>query len=643
MTKPKTNASLVLGTAGHIDHGKSSLVRALTGTDPDRLEEEKRRGITIQLGFAQLKLPSGRTMGVVDVPGHERFVRQMVAGATGVDVALLVVAADDGIMPQTVEHLAVLRVLGVKRLLVAMTKTDLVDDEWVEFMAGEIASYMEGTPYAGCAIVPCSSRTGTGLDELRAAIDKAAQGAGRIHDHGGMRMPIDRAFTVRGFGTVVTGTLWSGSVVAGDDLELLPSRTRSRVRSVQMHGESVEQAAAGNRVAVCLADVALEDVRPGDFLATPGTVQVSNRFDARFDYLDPFSCATVLESGARVRVAHGTREVEGRVLSLEGASEFKPGSSTLVQIRLDEGLPLTYGDRFIVRTLSPARVIGGGGVLSAHPRRRSTLNEADEKEVRALDSGDVAAAVEAYVRSSGRPVNAGEVAEGLGVPRELVSTPFNAIATARDVITMGDASNPAIATKQSVQRLGGAIEKALLAFHAANPNESGIDKATLRAKVCPETSQACFDVLVGMCPNAVAAQGKIAHKTAGAGAQMRLQAAQDALLAVYQAAGIWPAGAQDSIASAELDAKTGQKALGELERAGKIVRYAPDSYMEAAALESLKQATRAWLEAHGTATASELKEAMGTTRKYAMPLLEYFDQCGLTRRDGDVRTLCSQK
>ena len=637
----KTNASLVLGTAGHIDHGKSSLVRALTGTDPDRLEEEKRRGITIQLGFAQLKLPSGRNMGVVDVPGHERFVRQMVAGATGIDVALLVVAADDGIMPQTVEHLAVLRLLGVKRLLVAMTKTDLVDAEWVEFMQGEIEAYMQGTPYAGCPVVPCSSRTGEGLDALLDAIDKAAQGVERIHDVGGMRMPIDRAFTVKGFGTVVTGTLWSGAVAAGDELELLPSHKHSRVRSVQMHGADTERAYAGNRVAACLADVPLDEVRPGDFLAAPGTVQTSNRFDARFEYLDPFSTGGVLESGARVRVAHGTREVEGRVLSLEGQPAFKPGSSNLVQLRLDEDLPLSFRDRFIVRTLSPARVIGGGGVLSAHPKRRSTLSASEETTVRALDRDDVAGAVESFVRGAGRPVRAGEVAAGIGLGAELVAAPFAALAQERDIVSLGGAADPALAPKACVQRLGAAIEKALLAFHAANPDEAGMNKNALRDAVCPDVEQACFDELVAGCANAVAFEGKVAHKTAGAGAQVRAQAARAALLDVYRAAGAWPASADEAIAQAGLDPKAGKRALGELEREGALVRYAaPDAYMEAGALEGLKAAVQAWLAQRGSATAAELKEAMGTTRKYAMPLLEHFDACGLTRRDGDVRTLC---
>ena len=637
----KTNASLVLGTAGHIDHGKSSLVRALTGTDPDRLEEEKRRGITIQLGFARLKLPSGRAMGVVDVPGHERFVRQMVAGATGIDVALLVVAADDGIMPQTVEHLAVLRLLGVKRLLVAMTKIDLVDAEWVDFMRDEIAAYMQGTPYAGCPIVACSSRTGEGLDELLRAIDEAAKGVERIHDQGGMRMPIDRAFTVRGFGTVVTGTLWSGAVGAGDELELLCAHKRSRVRSVQMHGADTERAYAGNRVAVCLSDLGLDEVHPGDFLAAPGCVQTSNRFDARFEYLDPFSTGGVLESGARVRVAHGTREVEGRILSLEGVQAFKPGSSNLVQVRLDEDLPLSFRDRFVVRTLTPARVIGGGGVLSAHPKRRSTLAAGEEGAVRALDRDDVAGAVEALVRAAGHPVCARDVASGLGVGPELVAAPFAALAQARDVVALGGDADPALAPKACVQRLCAAIEKALLAWHAANPNEAGVSKAALREQVCPEVSQGVFDELVAGCANAVAFEGKVSHKTAGAGAQVRAQAARAALLDVYRAAGAWPASAEESIAQAGLDPKAGKRALGELEREGALVRYAaPDSYMEAQALAGLKEAVRAWLAGHDGATAAELKEAMGTTRKYAMPLLEHFDACGLTRRDGDVRTLC---
>ena len=290
----------ILGTAGHIDHGKSSLVRALTGTDPDRLAEEKERGITITLGFAQLTLPSGRRVGVVDVPGHERFVRQMVAGATGMDVALLVIAADDGVMPQTVEHMAVLELLGVRSCVVALTKADLVDEDWLLFMEDEVTGALEGTPFEGAPVIPCSSTTGAGLEELKAALDECLRGAERTKPSGAVRYPVDRVFSVKGFGTVTTGTLWSGSVHVGDELEVLPRGLRAKVRSIQVHGQDKDAAQAGNRVAICLAGLSTDDVRPGDFIAAPGSLQVTDRFDAQLSYSDLFGSGKVLESGHEV-------------------------------------------------------------------------------------------------------------------------------------------------------------------------------------------------------------------------------------------------------------------------------------------------------------------------------------------------------
>ena len=266
---------LVLGTAGHIDHGKSALVQALTGTDPDRLAEEKQRGITIQLGFAQLELPDGRTMGVVDVPGHEKFVRQMIAGATGIDVALLVIAADDGVMPQTVEHIAVLQMLGVRSCVVALTKIDLVDDDWVEFVADDVRARLATTPYAQAPIVPVSSKRGDGLDNLLAALQDASDATSKVSHGDVMRLPVDRVFTIKGAGTVVTGTLWSGSVSPGDTVEILPSGKKSRVRSVQIHGKDAQHAQLGNRVAVNLADASTDEVSPGDMLAAVGEVGLS--------------------------------------------------------------------------------------------------------------------------------------------------------------------------------------------------------------------------------------------------------------------------------------------------------------------------------------------------------------------------------
>ncbi|TLM91980.1 MAG: selenocysteine-specific translation elongation factor, partial [Actinobacteria bacterium] len=277
--------SLVLGTAGHIDHGKSSLIHALTGTDPDRLKEEKDRGITIELGFARLELPSGRSMGVVDVPGHEKFVRQMVAGATGVDVVLLVVAADDGVMPQTREHLAIIDLLGIERGVVALTKSDLVDAEWLELVAADIAALLEPTSLAGSPIVPVSSKTRAGLVELLNALDEVAEETPSRHAKLPMRLPVDRVFTIAGAGTVVTGTMWSGTAVRDDAVEVYPSGVQGRVRGVQVHGAAVDEAQAGQRVAMNLAGIERDQIGRGDVVAAPGTLTVTDRFDARFTYL----------------------------------------------------------------------------------------------------------------------------------------------------------------------------------------------------------------------------------------------------------------------------------------------------------------------------------------------------------------------
>ncbi|TLM77475.1 MAG: selenocysteine-specific translation elongation factor, partial [Actinobacteria bacterium] len=414
--------SLVLGTAGHIDHGKSSLVKALTGTDPDRLPEEKERGVTIELGFARLELPSGRSMGVVDVPGHERFVRQMVAGATGIDVVLLVVAADDGVMPQTREHLAIVDLLGIPKGVVAVTKADLADADWIELVRADVQALLAGTSIAGAPIVVCSARTGEGLPELLAALDSVATEAEARHADLPMRLPVDRVFTVAGAGTVVTGTMWSGGAAKDDAVEVLPGGAKARVRSVQVHSQPVARAHAGQRVALNLAGVERDAIARGDIVAAPGTLTVTDRFDAQFTYLaaedKPF------ESGTRVHVHHGTREVLGRVL-LMGAERLQPGERALAQVRLENPLAPRYGDRFIIRSYSPMWTIGGGVVLDALPPRRTALKSAERELLEALLAGDLSQAAVGLVTSRGIPMTSAEVAAALGVPRAQVADELN--------------------------------------------------------------------------------------------------------------------------------------------------------------------------------------------------------------------------
>ena len=483
--------NVVLGTAGHIDHGKSSLVRALTGTDPDRLAEEKKRGITIELGFAQLKLPDGTAMGVVDVPGHEHFVRQMIAGSTGIDLALLVIAADDGIMPQTIEHLAVLRTLGVKTLVVALTKTDLVDGEWIAFVSDEIRTWLADTPYANADIVPCSSRTGAGLDELRCALQKAA--ARTEHSKFGrqLRLPIDRVFTIRGAGTVVTGTLWSGTARPGDVAEVLPSGLTSRIRSVQMHGQPVDAAPAGNRVALNLPDLKKEQIHPGDFLAAPDSLQPTDRFDARVTFIDTAGQGKPLPSGTRMHIAHGTREVQGRVLFMDGLKELASGQSAFAQIRLEEPLPVSAGDRFVIRTWSPVSVAGGGCVLLSYPRRRTRLTPNERELLQASESGDLQTAAIDVVKAQAQPVGAAAVARAIGTEREPVRRMLEEAVKNRKLIRLGEAGSAeaTFATKSLRQRYVAGIERALVAFHAAHPGQAGLPKARLAQQVAPTWKQ----------------------------------------------------------------------------------------------------------------------------------------------------------
>ncbi|MDX6600792.1 MAG: selenocysteine-specific elongation factor, partial [Gaiellales bacterium] len=380
MTAART---LTLGTAGHIDHGKTALVRALTGVDTDRLPEEQARGISIALGYAVLALPSGRSLSVVDVPGHERFVRTMISGATGIDLALLVVACDDGVMPQTREHVAILELLGVRTAVVALTKRDLVDAETAELARADVEELLERTALTGAAVVETSTRTGAGLDALRAALDAASERVEPRSAGGATRLPIDRAFTLKGIGTVVTGTLWSGTVAAGDRLVMAPGGGEVRVRSVEVHDEPVERAEAGQRVAASLVGIERAAIARGATLSTPGSLPESYRLDVQ---LTALAGGSGVAAGALVQVLVGTACVEARVALLQ-VERLAPGASALAQVRLREPVSAVRGDRVILRTTAPQATIAGGLVLDPAPRRHGAGGDALDR-LRLLASGD---------------------------------------------------------------------------------------------------------------------------------------------------------------------------------------------------------------------------------------------------------------
>jgi selenocysteine-specific elongation factor len=628
--------SLVLGTAGHIDHGKSALVQALTGTDPDRLPEEKERGVTIELGFAQLVLPSGATMGVVDVPGHERFVRQMVAGATGIDVVLLVVAADDGVMPQTREHLAIVDLLGIGKGVVAITKSDLADADWIGMVRDDVARLLVGTSIEGAPIVAVSARTGAGLDELRAAIEAVARTASPRHTEMTMRLPVDRVFTIAGAGTVVTGTLWSGTVRREDPVEVLPSGREGRVRGVQVHSLPVDSASAGMRVAVNVAGLDKDEIARGDTLAAPGSLQVTDRFDALLTYLP--GNERPLQSGARVHVHHGTREVLGRVLLMDGVGELEPGGRALAQVRLEEPLAPRYDDRFIVRSFSPVLTSGGGTVLDAAPPRRARLRPGERELLEALASHDLSRAATGLLTSRGIPMTSAEVAAALGLPRASVADDLNRAPLERIKV----AADTYFITGDGLERLLSGVVTELLRFHEEHPLATGTTAGALRDRVDSRVAPRVFDALLEVAAHRGLIRvtgGEVRHAQAAAAALAEEDAALTALTPILESQGLATGTVAELADLAGVDVGVARKALTKLVSAGQVVRLGPEMHFSATAVRGARDRIVGYLEAHGTMLAKDARDVLGTSRKYVVPLLEHFDAQGLTKRDGDTRVL----
>ncbi len=629
--------SLVLGTAGHIDHGKSTLVKALTGTDPDRLAEEKARGITIELGFARLDLPSGKAMGVVDMPGHEKFVRHMVAGATGIDVVLFVVAADDGIMPQTREHLAIVDLLGVDRGVVALTKADLADEEWLELVSEEVRALVDTTSIAGAPIVPVSAVTGAGVPDLLSEVDRLTVDAPAGHAGMSMRLPVDRVFTITGAGTVVTGTLWSGTVAKDDPVEVLPSGAEGRVRGVQVHSEGVAKATAGQRVALNIAGLEKSELSRGDTIAAPGTLTVTDRFDARFTYLGVPGEDEPFESGVRVHVHHGTREVIGRVLLMEGTHLARSGSM-FAQIRLDEPLAPRYGDRFIVRSYSPVYTIGGGVILDALPPRRTNLKEHERALLAALLAGDLSSAATGLLASRALPMSSAEVAGTLGVQRATVADELNRA----DLERLKVGGETLFVTAAALNALVSAIERELLAFHDADPKATGISTAALRDRVDRRLAPKVFDAVIEVAVErgvAVSEKGHVRHPDAAVSALAAEEEARAAIARLVERDGLAPKAVHQWAAEAGIDEKAAQKALVGLAAEGAVIRRSADLHFDAAAVDAARERVEAFLRERGSASPAELRDVLGVSRKYTLPLLEYFDSIGFTKREGDARVL----
>ncbi len=617
---------IVVGTAGHVDHGKTTLIKALTGVDTDRLEEEKRRGLTIDLGFAPFSLPSGRTASVVDVPGHEKFLKNMLAGVGGMDLVLLVVAADDGVMPQTREHLDILRLLHVGAGIVVVTKRDLVDPDLLELALADIGETLQGTFLEGAPRIPVSAISGEGMPELLREIDRVAREVVVRDAAAPARLPVDRVFTKQGFGTVVTGTLFSGALREGDAVDVLPAGLKARVRGLQVHGGKRDTAQAGQRVAINLAFQGHADLERGEWLVSPGLLGPATVVDVQLELLPD---APPFAHRERVRVHHGTAEAIGRVALLD-RDELAPGEEAPAQLLLESPLVADFGDRFVIRRYSPAHTIGGGRVL--HPRSRKARRRSEPVLARlaAYREGRHAEALDLALRDAElAPLSQAELERQ--VPYSARAAAWRTLEEAGALYKLEGGYVHAGAVAELERRIG----EVATAYLAAHPHRLGIGRETLQAELQVPPGRLAH-VLVEMAQRGAASlTGKLVapsgHAPSYAGEAAPAKAGLDSRLGAALLA-------DEADLLKDLPASA-REILDDWAESGRIVRLGAGICATPDALEAIKEKVRGAFGREPELTAAQLRDALETSRKYLIPLLEHLDTTGFTRRQGDVRTL----
>ncbi len=619
----------VIGTAGHVDHGKSLLVEALTGIDPDRLREEKARGMTIDLGFAWLTLPSGREVSIVDVPGHERFIKNMLAGAGGIDLVLLVVAADEGVMPQTREHLAILDLLGISRGVLVITKQDLVDDEVRELVKAEAEEVVRGTTLEGSPVVACSAVARAGLDDLRRVLDEALASTEQKRDIGRPRLPIDRCFTIAGFGTVVTGTLIDGSFEVGQEVEIVPGGPRARIRGLQNHQQRVERALPGKRTAVNLSGVSKDDARRGQVLGLPGSIAAMTALDAKVRSLA--SLRNPLRHGAMLTLHTGAAEAEARLLLLD-REELAAGEEGWAQMRLAEPIAVMPGDRFVLRT--PNDTVGGGVIVETHANRHRRFHEATLRALEMQAGGSIDDAVLVGLRRI-EPATVDALAKAMGAAAAEVSAELKALIERGDAVAMGgDPASAPLMTAAGFAALGDRAGAAVEAYHAQHPLRRGISREELRSRLrldervfAGALERWTADGLLVEDASSVALPG---HEPSLSPAQ---QTAADAYVRALEASSYAP----------PTDGAPPADVLAYLEDAGQVVSVGEGVVFAAGAYREMVERVTEHLRKEGTITLAQARDMFGTSRKYAQALLEHLDREHVTRRVGDERVLRERK
>ncbi len=622
--------TFVIGTAGHVDHGKSTLVKALTGIDPDRLREEKEREMTIDLGFAWMTLPSGRRVSIVDVPGHERFIKNMLAGVGGFDAALLIVAADEGPMPQTREHLAILDLLEIRHGIVVVTKRDLVDSDWLELVTVEVEDLLRGTTLEGSRIVPVSAVTGEGLHDLVAALDDLLASVPPHAGRGKPRLAIDRVFTLPGFGTIVTGTLRDGVLEVGQEVEILPRRLRARIRGLQSHRTKVERALPGSRTAVNLSGVEVEDIERGDVLTVPGWLEPTQLLDVKVRMVR--DAPAPLEQNDEVDFFIGTSESLARVTLLD-TERLEPGQSGWVQLRLQRAVVAVRGDHFILRRPSPSATLAGGIVVDPRPRRHRRFRAEVIRALEALASGDARVILLQLLANA--VLEWPELVRRSNMDEATVAHALDHLVAAGEVIALDSTSDTVsphavLASRATLERLESLLLAALREYQDRYPLRRGLPREMARHRL--GLPQRAFDLLVRRLASAgtIVEDGDVLRTPEH---RIRLSPEQEERARAYEVALEREPFTPPAPSEFGLDPELVQ-ALADL---GRVVRITDDVVFAPAAWETIKERVLALIDANGSVTLAQVRDALGTSRKYAQALLEYLDQLRITRRVGDAR------
>lgn len=629
---------VILGTAGHIDHGKTSLVKALTGVDTDRLKEEKERGITIELGFTFLDLPSGIRLGIIDVPGHEKFVKHMVGGVWGIDLVALVIAADEGVMPQTREHLDICKLLGVKKGLVVLTKVDLVDGDLLELVQEEVSKIVQDTFLRGAPILSVSSVTGQGIPQLASTLDHLSQEIeGRPAD-GLFRLPIDRVFTMKGFGTVVTGTMISGSLSLGETVQILPSGTEGKVRNLQVYNRSVERAVAGERTAVNLQGIEMSAIERGDVLTRPNTLRPTQLIEAYLEYLP--DAPRPLKHRTKARFHIGTALTHASVFLLD-REELSPGEGGFVQLRLERPVVALPQDRFVIRGSAAIQTVGGGTILDSHPDKHRRFSPSVIADLSLLKDGTNEQALRQHIRHSGMGgITLEDLSNRVEVSPGEIQANIRKMAEKGDLLFI-DPEKLKVIEKGQYQGLRELVLAQLGEFHRRSPMKSGLSKEELRTKLPPEVDIKLFQILINQLiqsKEVVLEKDKLrlpVHQISSADEKGLVKRVEASVLK----GGLQPPSPKE-LSEEWSEREEEVRAIFEhLTHEGVLVKIKGEIYVHRVSFENLKEELVAYLKSHQEITTPQFKEMTRASRKYAIPLIEYFDQSKLTLRIGEKRVL----